>query len=420
MKSRAFGAGWYIMRARLVSKMATMSRRREIESELRECERQLRMSMAGGAGLGAAYTTVPFPTTAPEGDVLTASEVSLYFVGTDGKRTQKKVTLTWANDNLQKGFGPADDPMKQLREFTAFSNWRYNLDGAFLTSTYTVDGTPGKDKAAYRFTIEGLEIQSLDPFGPNRIGFGKFNFKVASRVISNVMGTNAAGGSAVVGQELTTVHIPGVFLCRGNAVGILVVIEDDNKQKHTLLTVQPRIAAGRFAFPEIPAGMLDESTSFAGTAAKELKEETGIDLNMEDKPGKDGKTKTALAKIIDLTGSIYAGTNFSGVYPSAGGCDEMIQLFACELKMSNLNMTWLSGRLNGELHEGEMITLKIVPLENLAKEAPDMKALSALYLYERFKSTAAGSATTWYNVDTQIENKRITETGTKLAPLPRK
>jgi len=395
--------------------MATMSRRREIESELRECERQLRMSMAGGAGLGAAYPTVPFPASAPAGDVLTANEVSLYFVGTDGQRTQKKVKLTWANDNLQKGFGPADDPMKQLREFTAFSNWRYNLDGAFLTSTYTVDGTAGKDKAAYRFTIEGLEIQSLDPFGPNRIGFGKFNFKVASRVISNVM-----DAGAVVGKELTTVHIPGVFLCRGNAVGILVVIEDDTGKKHTLLTVQPRIAAGRFAFPEIPAGMLDESTSFAGTAAKELKEETGIDLNMEDKPGKDGKPKTALAKIIDLTGSIYAGTNFSGVYPSAGGCDEMIQLFACELKMSNHNMAWLSGRLNGELHEGEMITLKIVPLENLAKEAPDMKALSALYLYERFKSTAAGKATTWYNVDAQIEAKRTAETKPTLLPLPRK
>ena len=386
--------------------MATMSRRREIESELRECERQLRMSMAGGAGLGAAYKSTPFPADVPPGDVLTADEVALYFVASDGSRTQKKVKLTWTDDDLQKGLGTPADPFKKLKEFTAFSNWRYNLDAAFLAQTYEVN------KKQFRYTIEGVEVQSLDLFGP-RIGFGKFNFKVAFQTEKEIPNpeTTATNPLPPIGYQLGATNIPGIFLCRGNSVGILVVIlNEDTKKQHTLLTVQPRIAAGRFAFPEIPAGMLDASTNFAGTAAKELKEETGIDL---------GKTTAkASAKLIDLTSGAYFGTNFSGVYPSAGGCDEMIQLFACELKMSEANMAWLSGRLNGEIHEGEMITLKIVPFGDLVKEAPDMKALSALCLYDRYKQTEEGKKENWYDVNAQIVAKRKSETGSILAPLP--
>jgi len=41
-----------------------------------------------------------------------------------------------------------------------------------------------------------------------------------------------------------------------------------------LLTLQPRIAAGSLAFPELPAGMVDDGT-FSGAAAKEIEEELG-------------------------------------------------------------------------------------------------------------------------------------------------
>lgn len=43
-----------------------------------------------------------------------------------------------------------------------------------------------------------------------------------------------------------------------------------------ILTVQPRIPAGCLAFPELPAGMVDDSGTFSGAAAKEIKEELGM------------------------------------------------------------------------------------------------------------------------------------------------
>ena len=53
-------------------------------------------------------------------------------------------------------------------------------------------------------------------------------------------------------------------------------VEDE---KRAILTIQPRIPAGSLTFAEIPAGMLDDAGSFAGAAAKEIQEETGLTMN---------------------------------------------------------------------------------------------------------------------------------------------
>jgi len=64
---------------------------------------------------------------------------------------------------------------------------------------------------------------------------------------------------------------------------MLVVLQPDDlpaesqEEKHVLLTVQPRIAAGGLGFVELPAGMVDKGT-FGGTAAREIKEELGLDI----------------------------------------------------------------------------------------------------------------------------------------------
>lgn len=56
---------------------------------------------------------------------------------------------------------------------------------------------------------------------------------------------------------------------------ILRCNDKSDKEDQVLLTLQPRIPVASLAFPEIPAGMLDGSGNFSGTAAREIYEETG-------------------------------------------------------------------------------------------------------------------------------------------------
>jgi len=139
-----------------------------------------------------------------------------------------------------------------------------------------------------------------------------------------------------------------------------------------VITLQPRVPIGQFQFPEIPAGMLDHSGDFAGVAAKELQEECDIRIS---------ENHNSLA---DLTEFAF-GKRFKGMYPSAGGCDEFLRLFVYREEVTRERLEDLTGKLTGDREHGEMITLKIVSLDELWKEAPDAKALSALFLYDKFK-----------------------------------
>ena len=53
---------------------------------------------------------------------------------------------------------------------------------------------------------------------------------------------------------------------------------DSETDKQVILTLQPRIPAGSLSLAELPAGMLDDSGTFAGGAAKEIEEETGLKI----------------------------------------------------------------------------------------------------------------------------------------------
>merc|ERR1719356_423863 len=105
--------------------------------------------------------------------------------------------------------------------------------------------------------------------------------------------------------------VPGVVFMRGAAVAILVVLKCKDK-RYTVVVRQPRIPVGKDNLPEIPAGMLDGEGNFAGVAAKELKEETGISINQKD--------------LIDMTQLAFNDT-YPGMYPSCGGTDEFNRLF---------------------------------------------------------------------------------------------
>jgi hypothetical protein len=147
------------------------------------------------------------------------------------------------------------------------------------------------------FIVKKITIQSFDMFGP-RMGFVKF--------VSDV--TDKEGR-----------QIPSIVFMRGASVGMLIVITcEEDKTQHTILTVQPRVPCGKYALEELPAGMLDQSGSFIGAAAKELEEETGLKVKEKE--------------LIDLTEKAFKGTKYAHVYPSAGGSDEILRLFLYQVQ----------------------------------------------------------------------------------------
>eukprot|EP01046_Picozoa_sp_COSAG06_P013615 COSAG06_NODE_828_length_12054_cov_67.028440_3_plen_450_part_00 len=241
-----------------------------------------------------------------------------------GGRTQVPVTTDLMDVDLQK-----------VLDAPVFNDWVEQVD---------------KDPILF---IASVDVQSVDMFGP-RIGFIKF--KTAALV--NI------GGDEGIAQ------VPGIVFMRGGAVGILVILESEDRE-YTILTYQARVPVGIHNLPEVPAGMLDGSGNFKGVAADEIAEECDIVISEDE--------------LVDLTELAYEG-KWKGMFPSAGGCDEFLRLYMCRRKVEPDVLTELEGRLTGLREEGERIKLHIVPLEDCWKLSPDAKLLACLALYDRLKA----------------------------------
>jgi 8-oxo-dGTP pyrophosphatase MutT (NUDIX family) len=194
--------------------------------------------------------------------------------------------------------------------------------------------------------LHNVNIQAVDMFGP-KVGFIKFVADVTDKD----------------GDKL-----PGSVFMRGGSVAVLPVIKDKmSLEEFSVLVRLNSVPTATDQLPSLPAGMIDNNGSFAGNMSREIKEEVGLDIKESD--------------LIDLT-DIYP-KKFQGVYVSVGGTDEYIRLFAFETEMESHKIKELQGKLTGLPEEHEKITLQIVPLKKLHEVTPDMKALSALYLYEK-------------------------------------
>jgi ADP-sugar diphosphatase len=119
---------------------------------------------------------------------------------------------------------------------------------------------------------------------------------------------------------------------------------------------------GGKTYIEIPAGMMDGKGNFAGTAAKEMAEETGLVMNEHD--------------LIDISPN-------GKLCPSIGGCDEKIKFYAFIKDVTPEFLHELDGKTTGNIEENEIIQLKLIKYENLHTECDDMKAMTAMLLLER-------------------------------------
>jgi len=187
--------------------------------------------------------------------------------------------------------------------------------------------------------IASIEIQSVDLFGKN-VGFLKFKASVTKD-----------------GK-----FVPGICFVRGDSVAMLALLEC-NRILYAAMVVQPRVNMGSGSFMETPAGMVD-GDSFVGAAAKEIKQELGFDILARD--------------LVDLR--LAACDTEESVSLSPGGCDEEMRFYAYRRSVTPAELYELQGKLTGELDEGEMITLKIVPIDDLWKVNDAKTILSIAFL----------------------------------------
>ncbi|KAG2681342.1 hypothetical protein I3843_11G139900 [Carya illinoinensis] len=199
--------------------------------------------------------------------------------------------------------------------------------------------------ANHALSLKRVLIQGVDMFG-ERVGFLKFKADILDKE--------------------TGKKVPGIVFARGPAVAILILLESEG-ETYAVLTKQVRVPVGRLIL-ELPAGMLDDDKGdFVGTAAREVEEETGIHLNLED--------------MVDLTAFLEPSTG-SRVFPSPGGCDEDISLFLYRGCVGKEIIMQLQGKQTGLREHGELIEVCVVPYKKLWRMTPDSKVLMAVALYE--------------------------------------
>lgn len=214
-----------------------------------------------------------------------------------------------------------------------FKQWLHNLQ--------TENGILANDT----MTLRQVLIQGVDMFG-KRIGFLKFIPEIIDKETGN--------------------KVPGIVFARGPAVAMLILLESEG-ETYAVLTEQARVPVGRIIL-ELPAGMLDDDKGdIVGTAVREVEEETGIKLNVED--------------MVDLTAFLDSSTG-STVFPSPGGCDEEISIFLCRKRVDKEIITHVQGKETGLREHGELIKVRVVPYKNLWRTTADCKVLVAVALLE--------------------------------------
>jgi 8-oxo-dGTP pyrophosphatase MutT (NUDIX family) len=249
----------------------------------------------------------------------------------------------------------------QLMNWPHFTNWAKTLKDSLELQTQLDHKGEKHPFHEFPYTLRSVDIQAVDWFGKGKLGFVKLTAKIQNEA-----------------PEPQT--LPGGIFLRGGSVAMLMILRpsDSITERWVVMTEQPRIPAGSLRFWEIPAGMIDDDTDdFSGTAAKEIRQETGLVV-----PRKE---------LINLTELALADTKVdealeNAMYPSPGGCDEFIAIFLWEKVMDRQEIENMKGKLTGIRGEGENVTVRILNYEDLWRVgARDAKTLAAWSLYEALK-----------------------------------
>ncbi|GHB71552.1 NUDIX hydrolase [Persicitalea jodogahamensis] len=189
----------------------------------------------------------------------------------------------------------------------------------------------------------GLDIQNIEEVYSRRNGQGE--------VLFSLLMTDA---TTPEGDK-----IPPICFLKGEVVCVLVCfIEAKTRKKYLLLVKQRRICDGGYSY-EHPAGMLDSESDPAAVAAREVHEETGLEV-----------TKEQLTRLLQ-----------HACYPSTGTSDEAMYFFYYEIELPKNQIMAYHEQNMGVESDHERITTHVVPFIEGHRLITNTNGILLDYLY---------------------------------------
>ncbi|WP_128544765.1 NUDIX hydrolase [Larkinella soli] len=146
---------------------------------------------------------------------------------------------------------------------------------------------------------------------------------------------------------------------KGDAVSMVVVLIDGQTgEKFVLMVRQRRVSDGSETY-EHPAGMIDEGETPIEVAARELKEETGLDVST--------------GELVELSSKPW----FSATATS----DERLSFFYCERRMPGADIRAMHGRRTGKASENEQTRLHVASLPEAHRLVSNLHGVLGHLLY---------------------------------------
>lgn len=206
-------------------------------------------------------------------------------------------------------------------------------------------------------SVRCVNIDAVTMFGPN-IGFMYFTASVFDKENN---------------------QLPGTVFLRGDSATCLLIIEvigeDGSFSDYKMVVVEEVKVPVSKRIMQSPAGMMDLANNLKGKIIDEVREETGIVIENELEYYKN---------IDGVMPPVRTLIQFDDFWPSQGGCDENIKVFAYIHPMSAAELAELNGKLTGNADEHEIIKVHVLPLSwETIDSIRDSKLLIAASKFDR-------------------------------------
>lgn len=208
-----------------------------------------------------------------------------------------------------------------------------------------------------KLDVRAVTIDAITMFGPN-IGFIYFTASVFDKH----------------GNQM-----PGTVFLRGDSATCLLIAEVVDEEgavvDHKMIVVEEVKVPVSQAIMQPPSGMLDDSNNIKGKMIDEIREECGITIQNE---------LVYYNNITETRPPIGTLIHFDSFWPSQGGCDESIEVFAYVHQLSTTELAEIDGRITGNRAEKEIIKVHILPLcWTIIDRIRDSKLLVAAGKFDR-------------------------------------